>query len=173
MSDILYTTERLILRRFSSGDLDDLYEYLSDAETVKYEPYEVMSYEETKKELENRIASEEMTAVELKETHKLIGNIYTGKREFDSTELGYVFNRRFWKKGYARESCTAVMNGLFEKGIHRIYAECDPDNPNSWRLLERLGLTREAFLRENIYFEKDADGKPIWKDTYIYAKLNK
>lgn len=31
---------------------------------------------------------------------------------------------------------------------------------------------REAHLRENVYFWKDENGKPIWKDTYIYARLD-
>ena len=60
----------------------------------------------------------------------------------------------------------------FAAGVHRIYAECDPENENSWRLLERLGFSREAHLRQNVYFWKDTDGNPIWKDTYVYARLN-
>lgn len=61
----------------------------------------------------------------------------------------------------------------FKNGIHRIYAECDPQNSNSWRLLEVLGLEREAYLKQNVYFWKDHDNNPIWKDTFIYAILNK
>ena len=108
----------------------------------------------------------------LKETGKLIGNVYLGKREFNSLELGYVFNRSFWGQGYAKESCEAVIRKAFSEGIHWIYAECDPENPNSWKLLERLGFTREAHLRQNVSFWTDAQGKPIWKDTFIYGFLN-
>ena len=36
---------------------------------------------------------------------------------------------------------------------------------------ESLGFRREAHLRQNVYFWKDADGSPIWKDTYVYAIL--
>lgn len=57
-------------------------------------------------------------------------------------------------------------------GIHRIYAECAPQNVGSWRLLEALGFEKEAHLKRNIYFWKDDKDVPIWKDTYIYAKLN-
>ena len=39
-------------------------------------------------------------------------------------------------------------------------------------LLEVLGFQREAHLRKNVYFWKDENEKAIWKDTYIYAKLN-
>lgn len=52
------------------------------------------------------------------------------------------------------------------------YAECDPNNKNSWKLFETLGFQREAHFRKNVYFGKDEAGQPIWKDTYVYAKLN-
>lgn len=79
-----------------------------------------------------------MIAVELKSSHKMIGNVYLGKRDFDSLEMGYVFNRNYWGKGYAAESCKALIQQAFSNGVHRIYAECDPRNKNSWKLLEAL-----------------------------------
>lgn len=165
-------TERLILRRYTQSDLQDLFEYLSDAKVVEYEPYKPMSLDETKENLEWRIGTEEMIAVERKDSHKMIGNVYLGKREFESLELGYVFNRNYWGNGYAAESCKIIIEQAFSKGIHRIYAECDPDNISSWRLLETLGFRREAHFIQNVYFWKDQSGKPVWKDTYVYAKVN-
>ena len=165
-------TERLILRRYREGDLQDLYEYLSDSEVVKYEPYRTMNLEEVREELKERMASEELIAVERKKDGKMIGNVYLGKREFDELEIGYVFNREFWGFGYAGESCRALIQKAFSEGIHRIYAECDPENENSWKLLERLGFVREGYLKENVWFWKDMDGNPIWKDTYIYGMVN-
>ncbi len=94
---MILETERLILRRYIEGDLKDLYEYLSDDEVVKYEPYKAKNLKETEDNLKWRIETEEMIAVELKENHKMIGNVY------------------FWK---------------------------------------------------------DEHGNPLWKDTYIYTKLN-
>lgn len=64
------------------------------------------------------------------------------------------------------------MQMAFDSGVHRIYAECDPQNTNSWKLLEALGFEREAHLKKNVYFWKDKDGAPIWKDTFIYVKRN-
>lgn len=165
-------TERLILRRYTEDDLQDLYEYLSDEEVVRYEPYKPMSIQETKENLKWRISTDEMIAVELKSDHKMIGNVYLGKREFGALEIGYVFNRKYWGKGYAKESCEALISEAFTHGIHRIFAECDPQNPNSWKLLEAMDFTREAYLKQNVYFWKDEKGNPIWKDTYIYAILN-
>lgn len=169
---IIAETKRLILRRYIKEDYLDLFEYLSDEEVVKYEPYKPMSLEETKGNLEWRISTDEMIAVELKENHKMIGNIYLGKREYDSLEMGYVFNQNHWGSGYATESCEALIELAFLNGIHRIYAECDPNNPNSWKLLETLGFQREGTLKKNVYFWKNEYEEPIWKDTYIYARLN-
>ena len=169
---IIAETERLILRRYKEEDLQDLFEYLSDKEVVEYEPYKPLTLNETKENLEWRIGTDEMIAVELKDSHKMIGNVYMGKREFEALEIGYVFNRNYLGHGYATESCKALMQQAFSKGIHRIYAECDPHNKRSWKLLEKLGFQREAHLRENVYFWKDENDKAIWKDTYIYAKLN-
>lgn len=173
LDNIIAETYRLILRRFKNSDLEDLYEYLSDPLVVEYEPYKAMTISEVKKNLEWRISTDEMIAVELKSNHKMIGNVYLGKRDFDTLEIGYVFNRDYWGKGYAKESCSKLIEQAFANGIHRIYAECDPQNINSWKLLESLGFRREALLKEDVYFWKDENNKPIWKDTYIYAKLNK
>lgn len=169
---MIYETDRLILRRYKETDFEDLYEYLSDEEVVKYEPYKAMTIEEVKENLSWRISTEEMIAVELKENHKMIGNIYLGKRDFNSLEIGYVFNKAYWGRGYAKESAKALIDTYFAKDIHRIFAECDPFNVNSWKLLERLGFRREAEMKKNVYFWVDEEGNPLWKDTYVYALLN-
>ena len=87
--DIIFTeTDRLILRRFKKSDLNDLYEYVSDPDTVKYEPYPPMSMNEAAASLDIMMDSDEMIAAELKSEHKLIGSLYLGKREFETAELG-------------------------------------------------------------------------------------
>ena len=165
-------TERLLLRRYRKDDLQDLFEYLSDAEVLKYEPYKPMNLAEVSEALNERISSDEMIAVVLKATNKLIGNVYLGKREFDSLEIGYVFNKLYWGQGYAKESCDALIKKAFSEGVHRIFAECDPCNSSSWRLLETLGFVKEAHFKQNVFFWKDDNGNPIWKDTFVYSILN-
>ena len=169
---MIIETDRLVLRRFRKEDLQDLYECLSDEAVVRFEPYRPMDMNEVKKELDRRISSDEMIAVELTSNHRLIGNVYIGKRDGNALELGYVFNRQFWGQGYAEESCTALIRKAFSEGFHRIYAECDPCNAASWKLLERLGFTQEAHFRQNVFFRKDKDNNPIWKDTLVYSILN-
>lgn len=170
---IITETERLILRRYKESDLQDLFEYLSDPEVVRYEPYKPKTLDETREELAWRVSTEEMVAVELKSSGKLIGNVYLGKRDFQSLEMGYVFNRRYWGQGFASESCRALIGQAFSQGVHRVFAECDPQNESSWRLLEALGFRREGHFLENVYFWEDKDGQPIWKDTYVYGLLKK
>ena len=169
MKNTIITTDRLIIRKYEEKDLDDLYEYLSDEEVVRFEPYSALSLEETKKNLEWRVSSDEIFAIELKSTGKMIGNVFLGKRECETLELGYVLNRKFWGNGYAFEACYAMCANVFS---NRIEANCDPLNSASWKLLEQLGFVREGHLHKDIYFRKDENGNPIWKDTYIYSKLN-
>ncbi len=102
----------------------------------------------------------------------MIGNIYCGKRDFDAREVGYIINEDYRGRGYALGALTAVVDEAFRSGVHRVFAECDPRNERSWKLLEKAGLRREAHFRKNIFFHRDAEGKPVWKDTYVYAKLN-
>ena len=165
------TDAKAILRRYTADGLNDLYEYLSDKEVVKFELYKAMSLEETKDNLDWRIGTDEMIAVELIDSHKMIGNIYLGKRDFNSLEIGYVFNRNYRGTGYAKEACEALIIRAFDSGVQRIFAECDPENAGSWRLLDSLGFEREAHLKQNVYFWTDENGNPLWKDTYIYARL--
>lgn len=169
---MFFETERLILRGYRESDLPDLYAYLSDPEVVRFEPYKTMTMDEVRENLAWRISTEGMIAVERKADGKMIGNVYLGKRDFDGLELGYVFNRTCWGQGYAWESCAATIELAFSQGIHRIFAECDPENAASWRLLEALGFSREAHLKQNVYFWRDEKGRPIWKDTFVYARLN-
>ena len=170
--EMIIETERLILRLFENSDYDDLFEYLSQRKNDEFEGYPGITYENGKERLSYRVQSEEFFAIELKENRKVIGNIYCGKRNFESREVGYIINKNYQRHGYASEALSAVIRKCFNNGIHRIYAECDPRNICSWKLLEKVGMKREAFFHKNIYFYKDENGNPIWKDTYVYAILN-
>ena len=101
----------------------------------------------------------------------MIGNIYCGKRDFAAREVGYIVNKRYQQKGYAAEALSAVIAQAFKDGAHRVYAECDARNVPSWKLLEKVGLRREAYFRRNIWFHRDENDTPVWKDTLVYAIL--
>ena len=139
-------TQRLIIRKFSPSDFTSLYEYLSD-----------------------------VNAVTLKDGNagRLIGNLYLGKRPFDTMELGFVFDTRWQMHGYATEAATALLDYAFDAlKAHRVIAECNPLNYRSHKLMERLGMRREAEFNKNVYFKKDSFGNPIWQDTLQYAILS-
>ena len=162
-------TERLVLRPFRETDYDDLYEFLSQLRDEEFEGCPGITYENGRERLRERLGSEEYCAVELRGSGKVIGNVFCGGREYDAVEVGYIINRDYRRQGYAREALDAVIGRAFRGGAHRVYAECDPRNEASWRLLESVGLRREAHFRQNIFFHRDAAGNPVWKDTYVYA----
>lgn len=169
-------SDRLIIRRFTSNDFDDLYEYLSQEEVVRFEPYEIFTKANSIREAIIRSKNDAFWAVCLKENNKVIGNLYFERQQPDrinTWELGYVFNSFYWKCGYATEACSAFIKYAFNNlNTYRIVAMCNTLNASSWKLLERLGFRREGHLIKNMYFKKDINGNPIWSDTYEYALLS-
>lgn len=81
-------------------------------------------------------------------------------------EIGYIFNPAYHGQGYATEAARVLLELGFEGlGLHRIYARCAAANTASWRVMERLGMRREAHLRENLFV------KGAWDEELIYAML--
>ena len=165
-------TENLILRNFKPTDENDLCEYMLQRVNAEFEAYPDFTPHKAKEEIAFRSKSDEFFAIELKNVHKVIGNIYLGKRDFNTRELGYVLNEDYQKNGYGSEASKAMIDFAFMRGVHRIYAECAPQNVPSWKVMERVGLKREAFFEKNVSFHSDDNGDPIYWDTYVYAALN-
>lgn len=170
-------SKRLELRPFKSGDAQDLFDYLSREEVVKYEPYGVHTLEMSQKKAEDRSRNDAFYAVVLRETGKLIGNIYFNRAQpsfVNTYELGYVFNPDYAGKGYATEAAKCVVDNAFKVlKAHRVIANCSTQNVQSWKLLERLEMRREATRLQNMYFDTDKDGQPLWFDSYQYAILKR
>ncbi len=164
-------TENLIVRNFKLEDKDDLCEYMLQRVDEKFEGYPWFSKDKAQGEIENRSKSEEFFAIELKANHKVIGNVYLGKRDFNTLELGYVLNKGFQRKGYGYEACKVAVDYMFAHGTRRIYAETCPQNTASFSLMEKLGMRREALFIQNISFYNDDKGNPVYLDTYEYALL--
>lgn len=172
MEKMRIETERLIIRKFEMRDRDDLCEYMLQRVNKEFEAYPDFSIDKIDNEIKYRCDSDEFYAIELKDGHKVIGNIYLGIREFNSKELGYVLNENYHLQGYGSEAAKAVVQWAFSHGVYRIYAECTPLNTASWKTMERIGLKREAELRQNVSFHNDEDGNPIYWDTYVYAAIS-
>lgn len=165
-------TERLVLRPFEEADAEGLHAYLGDEEVVRYEPYGAMTMEECRLEAARRASDEAFWAVCLADG-TLIGNLYlSGADEFGTREIGYVFARACWYKGYATEAARRLMAYAFERlATRRIIALCDTRNAASFALMERLGMRREGEFKKNVGFKTDAHGNTIWTDSYQYAIL--
>lgn len=166
-------TSRLLLRGFEPHDWRDLVEYITDPAVLRYEP----GYPEGEagaKDVANFFSSsDEFWAVCL--NGKVIGHVHFGKREpieADSWNLGFVFNPKYQHHGYATEASARIMRyGFEELEVRRIEAGCNPENGASWRLLERLGMRREAHHIQNAIIKRQPDGSPIFWDSYEYAIL--
>ena len=137
-------TRRLLIRRMHPDDWRDLYAYLSDPETVLYEPYDVYTKEDAMLEAANRANSPAFLAVCLQSNGKMIGNLYFA-RNGEEAELGYVFHKKYRGRNYAFEACSAIIAYAFkEPDLRSVYAECDARNLRSRHLMERLGMTFET-----------------------------
>ena len=157
-------TEQLIIRNFTVDDWKDLAEL-----AMKYEETELAKYdegpwpsnlEEYKGIVENFAKSDDFLAVTLKENKKLIGLIFKAQKEGKKFEFGYNFHSDFHGKGYATESCNAVLEYIFDKlNAEVVTAGTAKINKPSNDLLKRLGF---HFVREKIIsFRKDKKGIPI------------
>jgi ribosomal-protein-alanine N-acetyltransferase len=171
----MINTARLSIRPFQEQDYRSLFEYLSDPGVYRFEPGEPISLEKARELARQRAAGTDFWAVILKSIQKMVGHLYfkpIEPTELATWELGYIFNPEFQNEGYATEAADALVRYGFDcLGVHRVIAHCNPDNVASWRVLEKIGMTREGRFRKNIFFLRDADGSPLWVDTFEYAIL--
>ena len=162
------TTERLIIRNFEIEDWQDVYEYISDHNVMKYIPEGVFTGEETKEFINQNMGEKaEKFAVVLRDENVVIGHIaffkYFGEHTY---EIGWVFNPKYYNKGYASEAAQSVLKfGFEEMKLHRIIATCQPENIPSYRVMEKIGMRREG------YFKKCIPSGNEWWDEYYYAIL--
>ncbi len=169
-------TERLLLREIRPTDEDDVHEYASDPCVSRFDSWGPNTREKTHEvvtrwlKLQEEWPRDEINlAVELRREHKRIGTmrLHVKDHEKSSVYIGYVFNRRYWNQGYATEAARALLDSAFKVlSLHRIWATCDTRNIASWRVMEKLGMRREA------HFVKDAFQKGEWRDSYLYAILD-
>ena len=159
-------TPRLIIRNFVHEDGGDLQEILGDSETMQYcEP--AYTLPQTQKFLDSFcIASQGGVAVACKETNKVIGYILFKETQEGVYEMGWFFNRNTWGRGYALESCKAVIAYAFETlHAHKIFAETI-DGVKSVGLMQKLGMQPEGVQRSHT---RDLQGN--WADLYLYGLL--
>jgi len=82
--------------------------------------------------------------------------------------VGYSLHPDSWGQGLMTEAVMALVGyGFGVLRLHRIWADVDPENIGSWRVLEKIGMRREGQLRENALIGGE------WCDSYIYAMLDR
>lgn len=169
-------TKRLKLRPLMMSDLDDIYEYHRQPEVVRYMYWEPKTRPETRAKLEQNMTQMQFTgegsslvlAVELPDIEKVIGEmtLFWRSEKHQQGEIGFVFNPAYHGRGYATEAAAAILSlGFDYLDLHRIYGRCDARNVSSYRLMERLGMRREAHFIHNEIFKGE------WGDEMIYAIL--
>lgn len=120
--------------------------------------------------------NEEFFAVCLKETGKVIGEVFycRDKQEDDTVSPCWMFNKKFQGKGYAYEAASALLDYLFGNlSVRRIYAYTEDYNFSCQRLCEKLGMRREGLFKEFVSFINNPDGSPKYENTIQYAHSQK
>lgn len=158
-------TERLILREWTREDVAALFEICRNAE--------VMLHIGNRKPYENIDAAAEFLnwatayqndngycrwAVIEKSSGKIIGSCGFARRKMEDVELGYLFAREVWGKGFATEAARACLRYGFEKlKFAKIIALTDVDHAVSQKVLKKIGFTERGIEKtgdqEDLVFE--------------------
>ena len=169
-------TERLLLRPFEAGDLEALAAIHGRADVARYLYWEprtadtlraVIADKATCTTLE-RAGDKLCLAVTAHGSDGLVGDItlFWVSEEHAQGEVGFTFSPAVHGRGYATEAARELLRlGFEDLGMHRICGRLDGRNRASARVLEKLGMRREAWLVENEWVKGE------WTDEMIYALL--
>ena len=145
-------TARLLLQPYRLEDVDDLFEYRSDAEWSRYLPHVPQPY--TRRAAEEAVARNVLESWETDPTwaivldQRVIGGIWLMGIQNELGELGYELSREHWGKGLTMEAALAAITWGFEsRGLAKIHASADSRNTRSERVLQKVGMSREGLLR--------------------------
>jgi len=144
---------RLILRKFTTEDAQDVLAYASDEETVRYLTCPGFSDLETAKSvIENYYCNDGVFALELKETKRCIGcidvRIYP---EHEKASFGYVLNRNYWNNGYMTEALSAILRFCFEQlELNRVEATHYIGNEGSGKVMVKCGMRFEGIAEQEV-----------------------
>lgn len=148
-------TQRLLLRRFETGDEKDCFAFLSHRETCHldggYEPFEEMDGEYAKTMERFRTEENRRMIVEHSE-NKVIGVLHwfpDERRCVKTMEIGYIISPAYRRRGYAAEAVRALMDCLVQdEGVKMITASAVGRNIPSLEMLKKLGFTWEGRIHK-------------------------
>lgn len=142
-------TERFIMRRFSTTDVYDLHEILSDKEVNTFLPWwPSRELKDTEAFFGERIFPEYQKevsyfyAIVSKNESKVIGYISLGGIDVVEKcgEMGYGIHPAYWKQGIASEVASALLQQLEKDGFSFIFATCDKNNIGSGKVMQKCGM---------------------------------
>jgi RimJ/RimL family protein N-acetyltransferase len=178
MSHVVYpiATRRLTLRPFVPADVDDVWAYQRHPAVARWMPWEARERDESEEAVhamvkESRLAEEGdclCLAVVWPEAGRVVGHVELvwRSREHRQGEVGFAFHPDHQGRGLATEASTELLRLGFEHfDLHRIVGRCNARNAASARLMERLGMRREAHFHGNMRFKGE------WKEEFVYAML--
>jgi len=170
---IMLESERLVFRKITETDFDDLAEMLRDPEVMAAWEH-TFSDEQIQKWIVNQISRYQKEVVGYfaairRDTGEFIGQMGLLWSDFDelrALEIGYMLKRRYWGMGYATEGAAALAQYAFtEIGINKVYASIRPQNQSAVRVAENIGMCAEgSFIKqcngrdmEHIIYSKDRE----------------
>ncbi len=169
-------TERVLLRKFTIDDANDMFEYSSVPDVSDFVPWEPHKTIEDSYGFINYILKQYEDsklapwAIVLKENQKVIGTIdfVAWFPQHHRAEIGFILSKEYWGKGLILEAATKVIEFGFDKmSLNKINAPCMVENVQSARVLQKLGMTLEGVMKDE-YFIK---GK--FRDMAVYSILKK
>jgi RimJ/RimL family protein N-acetyltransferase len=168
-------TDRLVLRPLRETDTDALFAIFSDAKVMRYWTTPPWT---SRQPAQDMIAADLAQAttdhlrlgIELAENELFLGtcSLFSINLTCRRAEVGYGLGSFAWGKGYMHEALQALLDfGFGELDLNRIEADIDPRNGASARTLERLGFTKEGYLRERWIVGDEVS------DTALYGLLRR
>ena len=167
-------SEQLFIRNFSIDDINEVYAFMSDRQMARFERFPPMTWDETvqyiKKFSFTALSKQDPwveLAIVLKRENIVIGGLslkYVDKA-LSQVEIGYRIHWEYQNKGFATEACKIVIEELFRIGVLRISANTAKANTASWKVMEKLGMKREAHFRKKVLING------VYEDEYVYAIL--
>lgn len=168
------TTPRLNLRHITAEDTAPMFRLRSSPQVMEYFDRPRAQTEEEAAQLIAQIEQSRQQnsgvvwGISLRTDPTLIGTIGFWRivKEHFRAEVGYLLAPEFQRRGIMREALHEVLRfGFATMQLHSIEANVNPGNAASIGLLQNFGFVREAYFRENYYW----NGKFL--DTAIYSLL--
>lgn len=158
LGTVTLETERLILRPFRMSDAEAMYNNWANSDHVtKFLTWPTHTSVEVTKEIiaswvkENGNPKNYQWCMEYKENHQPIGSFGVVKmeEEIDSIEIGYCIGEAYWFHGLTAEAFSKIIEFMFEEvGCNRIWSCHDVHNPNSGKVMKKVGMQKEGTLRQ-------------------------